>query len=93
MTEVSMTDDLVERLRAWSGYHCCEAPVGQMAKDITEAADEIERLRTEINRLNVCLSETDVRWREQADEMARLRGMLDRSNAAITRRDEGKSFQ
>ncbi|MCL2452063.1 MAG: hypothetical protein FWD08_00185 [Alphaproteobacteria bacterium] len=41
--------DIVERLRQWGKYKSCETPVGEMAKDAVEAADEIDRLRRYIS--------------------------------------------
>ena len=47
--------DIVERLRKWCSdpldYRICSEPIGPMAKDIHEAADEIERLRAENEEL------------------------------------------
>jgi hypothetical protein len=74
--------DLVERLRTFEE--------GDYLKLMCDAADEIERLRVMLYDRDATL----VMERDAADnEIERLRAMLDRSNAAITRRDEGKSFQ
>jgi len=46
-----MTNDILERLRGWTAF---ELPTLQ---DMKDAADEIERLRREIDRLNRILED------------------------------------
>tara|TARA_R110000868_G_scaffold308344_1_gene569846 strand:+ start:265 stop:516 length:252 start_codon:yes stop_codon:yes gene_type:complete len=46
-----MVDDIVERLRRYADW---QALAGYFSDDLTEAADEIERLRAALERIAQC---------------------------------------
>jgi HAMP domain-containing protein len=51
--------DIVERLRNWKTQLIAGQTIPQI---LNEAANEIERLRKEVRRLNLCLKEGDDRY-------------------------------
>lgn len=71
-----MSDDIVERLRERSGKYDSH----DWHSDIElEAADEIERLRAELDSIRT----TDDGWKQLADEIVALRAEIERLRVEI----------
>ncbi len=82
--------DLVERLRSMAGWLAAPAGGGFDARSVTEAADEIERLRAENQRLT---DENARAWNACNEECERKEQLQAKIDAyAAGRRDLGVPF-